>query len=77
MYLSKGLKLSSENDQLYISKALQRLSKNRDKRSLNEQLTSIMITTENKLYFSALILSWASYFKSIATYAFLVYVELK
>ena len=57
MYLSKRLKLSSENDQLYISKALQRLSKNRDNRSLNEQLTSIMITTENKLYFSALILS--------------------
>ena len=57
MYLSKRLKLSSENDQLYISKALQRLSKNRDKRSLNELLTSIMITTENKLYFSALILS--------------------
>ena len=57
MYLSKRLKLTSENDQLYISKALQRLSKNRDKRSLNEQLTSIMITTENKLYFSALILS--------------------
>ena len=57
MYLSKRLKLSSENDQLYISKALRRLSKNRDKRSLNEQLTSIMITTENKLYFSALILS--------------------
>ena len=77
MYLSKRLKLSSENDQLYIIKALQRLSKNRDKRSLNEQLTSIMITIENKLYFSALILSRASYFKSIATYAFLVYVELK
>ena len=57
MYLSKRLKLTSENDQLYISKALQRLSKNRDKLSLNEQLTSIMITTENKLYFSALILS--------------------